>query len=367
MKKIVIIAAVIAGITAGILYYININDIEENDDITEQVENIDEVENDEANKEEVDNAENTAVLESTPVEFFDLSENKVYVYTSENNPNNDYIMFPLYKEDNIVEVYFDYYNLNIRRSNIYRFDENEIHLTGSVVNPYINGIDKDVINPEDNIVLQGPIGIGMTWSVDDVVYTITDLDADIDTQYTADNIIEVEIAMENNIVNQYYATGIGNIATIEYDNQGEIINAIYLTDIVDSEVPAVIDAYYLNNDSLQDEKVTVETTLATNQDYAEFFENILKNAPEGYSSILIEGISVNSVNYDYASGGVIIDFSESFKSYIEDNGTSIKLELYEAIANTVCSFYDAEYALITVNGEDYHPSDLESNKVYPTY
>lgn len=204
----------------------------------------------------------------------------------------------------------------------------------------------------ENILLKEPLEIGNSWeTVNGEKREITGIDIEIETPYEVFKTIEVTTFKKDSEDRDYYAPGLGLVASVYKNNDMEIKSL--LKSVKKEGRKIAIEKYYpIDIDS---DLVYVNDVIDfyTNANIEEVLEEILKNPP---SKELIPLISpktkLNSIKLDRNNWKLRVDFSPELITDMNYGGAMESMVL-SGIVNTLGRFYDVDGISITIDGRAY--------------
>lgn len=219
----------------------------------------------------------------------------------------------------------------------------------------------DVTAESREIVLQEPLEVGTSWSVDSQgagsTFEITGKDVEITTAAGTFETLEVTRTEEGATEKSYYAKGLGLVKTL-YES-GEMTVTKELVEIVEGGRTEELYVTYpdVTHNQYKDEKRTVEVT--TNERPEAMLEALFKHPSDaGLAALMGEDAVINSVTVSAEEGRIRIDFSKSFVSSM-NAGAGVENMILQSIAYTLSSYYGYPEVKITLDGENY-----ESGHIY---
>jgi hypothetical protein len=286
-------------------------------------------------------------------DYYPFDKNVIKVYQGVGNEFADQTTFIEYADEDRAQIKI--YNPASAMVKVVEYENGEIREIYREEEFYHIENKTSSHNIVDNVILKEPLKVGNSWSTPDRhKRTITGMDVDIDTPYGKFKALEVTTEYgENRKQMDYYAKGVGHVATIYVDNGIEI--KTLLKDLVREPYKLNMRFYYPTSD-LKVVFVEREVSFNTNEDIKNIFERYLKNT--GYKELLpviAEDVKINSIDYDKNEGLVRVDFSEELLSNIATEGYNEVLAL-KSLVNTFGSYYNVEKVYISVEGKPYSSS-----------
>ncbi len=218
----------------------------------------------------------------------------------------------------------------------------------------------DVTAESREIVLQEPLEVGTSWSVDSQgagsTFEITGKDVEITTAAGTFETLEVTRTEEGATEKSYYAKGLGLVKTL-YES-GEMTVTKELVEIVEGGRTEELYVTYpdVTHNQYKDEKRTVEVT--TNERPEAMLEALFKHPSDGgLAALMGEDAAVNSVTVSAEEGRIRIDFSKSFVNSM-NAGAGVENMILQSIAYTLSSYYGYPEVKITLDGENYESGHI---------
>lgn len=204
----------------------------------------------------------------------------------------------------------------------------------------------------ENILLKEPLEVGNVWeTIDGAKREITGVNVDIETPYGVLNAIEVSTFRKDAMDLDYYAPGLGLVASISRDKDIEVKSLLKSVNYKARKI--AIEKYYpidIDSDLVY---VNGEINFETNASIESLIEDILKNPN---NEMLIPVISpktkLNSIQLDRNNWKLRADFSPELISDMNYGG-SMESKVLMSIVNTLGRFYDVDGITITIDGRAY--------------
>lgn len=220
-----------------------------------------------------------------------------------------------------------------------------------------------------SVLLKEPIQIGNSWeTIDGKKRSITGVNTEISLPYEDLTAVEVTTELGEGIVQlDYYAVGIGHVASIYKDGDYEV--KTLLDKVIKGPLEKNIRFYYPLGDATglvyKDKKIK----FTTNTKIEDIFEEELKN-PENDTliKVLSKDSKINSLKLDKTNNLVRVDLN---KNFLENNmkvGSAEEYDILQSLVNTLGAYYDVNKVAITVDDSSYSSGHfiLEAEEYFTT-
>jgi len=260
----------------------------------------------------------------TFVEF--IGEGKVQI--KEVNPGTTFVRVVEYKNGELREIYA----------------EGEFYHIENMLNTNTN---------RNNILLKEPLEVGNTWSNEDgSIREITGLNEIIETPSGPYEALVVTTKFSSGgILEEYYAKGIGLVASIYKDGEFEV--KTLLREVKNKEQKLEVLSYYPLADKIGTGYLEQTITFETNGDIKEILEKILKNPPtEELIPSISKNVKINEIHLNREAWILEVDFSKEFADDF-NIGSAQEAEMLKSVVNTLGKFYDVDKVYITIENIPY--------------
>lgn len=220
----------------------------------------------------------------------------------------------------------------------------------------------DMKNENNNILLKEPLEKGTSWKIEDgYKRSITGVGVDIQLPYKKLKALEVTTELDEGVKQyDYYAKGIGHVASIYKDGDFEVRTV--LKEIKKEGLPVEIKFYYPLNEDMETMYVKKDVKISTNEKIKEVLESNFKNPGiDSLVPVISQDIKINSIELDRGSRIVKVDFSKELLDYVEE--VDFKEErILQSIVNTLGDYYDAERVYISIENSPYKSKGFSIEK-----
>lgn len=312
------------------------------------------VENDLPNDEDIiKNEENTEEELLTIGDYYPFEENQVMDYEGIGNEFAEKKTFIEFVENNRMQMKIINPGTTFVKVMEYKngaltevFSEGEFYHVENMLNSSTNS---------NNIILQEPLEVGTTWDTEEgLTNKITSIDRDIETPSGNYSALEVTTEFESGAIQkEYYAKGIGPVATIYVDGDFEV--KTLLKEAISGRYEMDIVTYYPNSkdQEIVTQSVKQKIQFATNDNIEEVLEKIMKEPPsERLTPLISEKTKINNIGLDRNSWTLKVDFTEELLTEM-NAGSSLEMEILKSLVNTLGEFYDVDKVYITVEQKPY--------------
>jgi len=245
------------------------------------------------------------------------------------NPGTNMVSILEYKDGELKEIYSEeeFYNIE----NLLNVDEEK-----------------------NTVILKEPLNVGASWTLPDgTKRTITGSNVAIETPLREFKALEVTTQMgEDKVEKDYYAKGIGLVASIYNDGETEIKT---LLEKIEENAPLVQNMrfYYILNSGEKIVYTQNDIGFKTNEGIEKLFENGFKNPPsEKLISPISQNTAINKINFDKKNRTVKVDFSNELTEEM-NAGSNFEAQIIKSIVNTFGDYYDADKIYISTEGVPY--------------
>lgn len=300
-------------------------------------------------------------------DYFMYKEDAVYVYSSEENELYNQEHFLTFKDGNSIQWKILVPEGDFEITNVADISDNGVNVVYAESNTKIreNIIGKEVNS--DNLVLQGPLEIGHTWSNSNgSVSEIKSLNSSVELSFGNFEAIEVDTNKSNgDFRKDFYVRDIGLVKTMySYTEMGEV--TCTLTEIRENTpLNLEIDRFDYVDETGQNEINKSQVEITFNPDYLTALENNLKQSTNGtYMPLLTENTKINSITKEVSTDEKLVLYVDLSKEFISEQnlGASFESALLDTLVDTLGNFYGTEQVSLTIDGGAYESGHILLDK-----
>lgn len=289
-------------------------------------------------------------------DYYPFLENTIMEYDGIGNEFAEQVTFTEFVEDNRIQL--KVLNPGTTMITILERSRGELKEIFSEAEFYYseNMIDKE--NKNNNVLLKEPLEKGTSWKIEDgYKRSITGVGVDIKLPYKRLQALEVTTELDEGVKQyDYYAKGIGHVASIYKDGDFEVRTV--LKDIKQEVLSVETKFYYPLNEKAETIYVEKDIKISTNEKIEEILESNFKNPGiNNLAPLISKDTKINSIELDRGSRIVKIDFSKELLNYIEE--FEFKEErILQSIVNTLGDYYGTERVYISIDDRPYNSKNL---------
>lgn len=286
-------------------------------------------------------------------DYYPFKENQIMEYEGIGNEFAEKITFVEFVENNRMQMKIinpgttfvkvvDYNNGSLTEI----FSEGEFYHVENMLNTSSN------IN---NVILQEPLKVGTTWDTEEgLTNKITSIDKEIQTPSGTYSALEVTTELKGGgTQKEYYAKGIGSIASIYVDGEFEV--KTLLKKVTNDKHEMDIVTYYPHSidQDIVTKSVGQRIKFSTNDNIGEILEGLMKEPPsDELTPVISENTKINRINLDRNSWTLEVDFSKELLTEM-NYGSSLESQILKSLVNTLGDFYDVDKVYISIEDKPY--------------
>lgn len=288
-------------------------------------------------------------------DYFPIKENAIYNYEGTGNEFASYKIFTDYTLGNKVQQRID--NGGSVLVNVYEINDVELVRTFFKGEVYYRESFLDKQSDEKEILLMEPLEKGTSWDLPDGRQrSITGVDIEIEVPMGKFKAIEVRTEGNEGLTIDYYAKNIGLAKTIYQTDGMEVSSSLKSVEENSANVQSV-QLYYPDGVSGEIYYKTKQISFNTNDRTESILEEAYKEAvDEAFGVVLTTSTAIKSMTLD-GENNVRLDLNKAFTSEM-NAGAGLEAIILQCIANTFCSYYNAEELILTIEGEPYESGHI---------
>lgn len=291
-------------------------------------------------------------------QYMPITKDNVWVYTVNDNPIDKLSVSVEFIKDHTMQLKYQYKDQSVAR--VVLDDGNGLYEVAKVEDVKIKA-DYTMLRQYKQAMIKLPLEEGRTWRMaEGRTSTITAIDKKIQTKLGELKTIEITTEQDDSEMTMYYAEKIGLVyVEIDKGNQTDIIEIESFG--TSTTMKETIDVYYANEETKALEVIPQEVTIMTNEEPKHFLTDVLKMTPsDTYLPAISSDATINTIYLEEESNRVVVDLNEKYAEmgYTEEEERLAVMSL----VNTIGSYYDASYVVITVQGSPYTINSLYYNK-----
>lgn len=298
-------------------------------------------------------------------DYFPFEENVYMKYAGE---GNEYATFDTYVEfikGDRIQKRTD--NGGTVTSRVYENKNGQLKIITSQAEHYYREDITASAETDGSIILKEPIAKGTTWISGTTKYTITAVDMPIQT--TAGNYNSIEVTSESNmgasnqsVTKDYYSRGIGLVKTVATGNNYEVSSQLTIRETNKPFIQRIKFFYpYTTAKEIKTGSKEIDVSFTTNEELKDAFNIQLQKTLDSQTSpVLSKNAHINSIVFEKVKKVINADVSKEFVTEM-NAGSSLESQIIRSAANTLCNYFGADGAYITLDGKPYESGHYKLN------
>lgn len=276
--------------------------------------------------------------------------NTRYVYQGEGNEYASYDVYVDYRTDNRVQTRTN--NGGTEMVRVIEYQDGKIVELLAKGETYYRENFTNTKSQQGNIVLQGPIQTGTSWTdANKQIHTITNTAAKVTTPLGSYTTIEVTTQGENDQMTEYYAAGVGLIRSVFQAGDTQITSTLTAME-TNAAFKQTIAFYYPDKEGNFIYRVEKPMEFHTNDITRTALITAYKEVnAKDCNQVLGPDVVLKSL-YLNQDGMVYADFNRELVTEM-NAGSGYEGMLLQCITNTLGGYYGVDRVYITMDGKPY--------------
>ncbi len=281
--------------------------------------------------------------------YMPIIKDTMWIYEDSTTPYVPISVWVDFIKDNIIQIRFKQGDKITAK--VFIEEEEAIYEVATVEDATIKQ-DYTTLRQYNNIIMKWPIEVGSSWIMsDNSIRTITQTDGVYETELGEQTGIEMTTRHEDYTITETFVEKIG-LYSIKYETPQKTRTIQFSEMISNKPQEEVVELYLMNKATGKMETVFEKVAVMTNEEPKHFLTDLLKKAPnEDYLIDISNGAIINKLFLDEEEACLYVEMSEDF---IDPQYSKTEEEkIITSLVNTLGHYYNAEYVVMTVEGEAY--------------
>lgn len=281
--------------------------------------------------------------------YMPIVKDTMWVYEDSTVPYEPITVWIDFVKNNVIQIRFK--QGSEMTTKVFVEEEEAIYEVATVENTTIKQ-DYTTLRQYNNIVMKLPVEVGNSWVLTDgAIRTITATNKTYKTELGEQKGIEITTTHDAYTLVETFVEKIG-LFLVEYESTNSKGTLSFGTLKNNKPQEEQVELYLINKETGEFETVYEQVVVMTNEEPKHFLTDLLRKAPnEKYLVDISNGAIINTLFLDEEEQCLYVEMSEEFidPDYSIEEGEKV----ITSLVNTLGHYYNAEYVVMTVEGEAY--------------